>query len=838
MRSRCIPWLAALLLGTTTSAEAQIDILRRARDRAEDVASLPSLNDLLRTDPPLTTSLEDAEGEAAVLDGFEPSVFSPLAEMPRGPGGIFLIAPGSYTFEAQSYCLMAGTYGPREGNGYLYAPLLGPQAGVIRAILARSADQPDIPQEDVQRLLWAIITRTKLTDMPRERQRTAALLLTPQELLSINGYALQTLPNAIRDRLLKDLPAPVRRVLEAENELRRLNTRADASLEDLERVAVLIGVVPPEEDGRYIPSGRWSYHPNGYFIRYLPDTYRRTRIDVYYPESVRIERDEQGRIRSITGGDGSRLEVTYAPRGLVQAAGFAWGEDRPLRAVGFTWQGGAAAARSNVRGWWTKEVTVPNPAWPGAAGWHRRAYTSNPSDAAVRARADLLDLLHYRSALESGLGSDSTPAALQARALAQAAVHVALARSHGVAHRKAHRHGSDAALRLWPNAYGGRLAYWIAPDGTEYDGSFPQPPVPFRPLEPGDGAAVPSVPRQRLGPSGRESKREGDSLDQARRFTNMFSGANEYFGLATDLAGFVGSFIPTQIFSRGLDWGYDKSRGISDGMQGVSAPTYRTGPDLPNPVKIQDYGSWRPWSFAGPPILERVGGPSMGDPYLALVVDSRPGVGLLSHALPQGPVYTGAADYQALARPRRIEFERLPARDGIPAAHAETINDLIETTLALGAMLEALQLSGRRYAAAQGARDAQWTERHAQALIHLKRESGLLMLQWADRADSLQQSAQQAGIREVAISSAQVAAAQQELRAQGFSRVVLEVDRRLGRTAEETEASRQRLLAADPRLVASQPGARFTTAAAEMRAYGAYWSSLPEIAAPWTEGFQ
>lgn len=275
------------------------------------VPKIPSLDKILKREPPITTSLSDAVTEIPFLDDFDPEDLVPMTVLPRGPNGSFLLRPGLFELNAQSYCLEAGTYVPGGGDGYLYAPLKGPWADIVRNILRRSVDHSEIPQRDIQVLLWAIIARTKMSDMSGEMQLTAAKLLTPEEIFEINGGALGLIPEELLDKALERLPPQARQVLEAEARLREMLTETGATFEELERVAVLVGDAPPGEGSREVPRGRWSYHPDGYFIRYFPSSYSRTRVQLHVPGRAQIERDEQGRITLIADGNGNRIETQY-----------------------------------------------------------------------------------------------------------------------------------------------------------------------------------------------------------------------------------------------------------------------------------------------------------------------------------------------------------------------------------------------------------------------------------------------------------------------------------------------------------------------------------------------
>ncbi len=272
---------------------------------------IPGIEDLVDEEPTISTSLLDAQTEIALLDDYAPQQPVAMLTAPRGDLGSFILEPGAYELEAQSYCLRAGTHSPGSGNGYLYAPLKGQREDIIRHILENSVEHPDIPQNQIQVLIWGILARTKLSDMPNEIQSVASRLLTERERRTLNGGALGLIPDGVRRELFAQLPADVRQVFEAEANIRALLTEGNASFEQLERIAVLAGD-PGEGDGsRDVPNGRWSYHPDGYFIRYQPSGYSHTRVEVSVPHPTVIERDTLGRITAIATADGDRIETQY-----------------------------------------------------------------------------------------------------------------------------------------------------------------------------------------------------------------------------------------------------------------------------------------------------------------------------------------------------------------------------------------------------------------------------------------------------------------------------------------------------------------------------------------------
>ncbi|HVK39631.1 MAG TPA: hypothetical protein VNA88_13930 [Candidatus Kapabacteria bacterium] len=246
--------------------------------------ALKGTSSLLEGEPPITTSLDDAKFADPTRDAFTPAPIRSLAELQRTPNGGFVLQPGAWAMQSQSYCLKAGTHGPGGGDGYLYAPPLGPADEIVMTIVRNSVNRPSIAQSSIQQLLWAIIARAKFEDLQTELKATASQLLTPRQLAELNRNALDLVPGPVLDEALDAVPAPLRAIYEAEAELRRMLTSSDGTFADMERVAVLAGAAPLGEGSVEVPSGRWSLHPDGYYVRYIPSGYSSTRVEIWVPQ--------------------------------------------------------------------------------------------------------------------------------------------------------------------------------------------------------------------------------------------------------------------------------------------------------------------------------------------------------------------------------------------------------------------------------------------------------------------------------------------------------------------------------------------------------------------------
>jgi hypothetical protein len=281
-----IPAIFALLVIfiTVSSASAQFGGLGGITNK---IAKKAPVGSLLGGSQPISTSLPDAVWADVSKDGFTPrDPQRSLMTLQRTPNGGFILQPGYYVLVDQSYCLHAGTHGPGGGDGYLYAPPKGSAEDAVISVVRNSVQHPEIQQHDIQLLLWAIVARAKFEDLSHDLKSVAARLLTPRQLAGLNRSALDVLQGGALTDALGGVPAPLRAVAQAEAQLRQMLTSGGSSYAEMERVAVLSGAAPRGPGSQDVPSGRWSLHPDGYYIRYIPSGYQTTRVEIWVPQGT------------------------------------------------------------------------------------------------------------------------------------------------------------------------------------------------------------------------------------------------------------------------------------------------------------------------------------------------------------------------------------------------------------------------------------------------------------------------------------------------------------------------------------------------------------------------
>lgn len=294
---------------------------------------------LFKDKPPITTNWEDVDTKNIKAADFGNNAsYNCLSQMPKYESGGYLLKPGFYEMNNMSFCLKAGAHAVSKGNGYLYAPSLGPMEEVVDALikgfnedmLRSQASNKElisallsIPQRDMQQLLWAIIAKANYKNFPKKLTAIAIKYLTPQQLIKLSNIG-SVAKGALMKEVTNASPA-MRFVVESENKIRNLVDQGVESFEDFERVAVLTGVLP-DISGLNTQRGLWGKiietGPSGeqtYYVRYLPSGYSRTHVQIYVPDDVsQVIYNAVGDIAVPANPGAQRLAQTNVPVGRCE----------------------------------------------------------------------------------------------------------------------------------------------------------------------------------------------------------------------------------------------------------------------------------------------------------------------------------------------------------------------------------------------------------------------------------------------------------------------------------------------------------------------------------------
>lgn len=273
---------------------------------------------------PLSTSLADAIHGETLPASLDPQVFAPLLKLPRTDDGAFILQQGIFEAYLESYSLEPWDPGYARPSAFFPAPIKGRRAKVISDTLKYAELHPDVQQAYIQNLLGLTVYGTDLEKMPAGTQAAAARLLPKETLLQLKGAAQAI---ALGDKILKVLGQHVG----ANNgKATKQITGAVIKEQQIDKqygVTTTIGAVKSSADAAALPDaaprGTWVLMPGGFYVRYLPDGYARTRLQVIVPEAAMEQVDPKKPLTFDptqylavhTGSPAQRLGITLRPVG-------------------------------------------------------------------------------------------------------------------------------------------------------------------------------------------------------------------------------------------------------------------------------------------------------------------------------------------------------------------------------------------------------------------------------------------------------------------------------------------------------------------------------------------
>jgi hypothetical protein len=375
---------------------------------------IPDVSQLLSGQDAVSTTFADAAPNIPFLNDYQPLNVDFLDERPRTASGGYDVPAGSYIFDGRSYCLHAGKHGLVSGTGYQWAPIKGSKAQIIQTILQKSADHLEIPQQEIQQLLWAVQARARFADLSPELRVDAAKLLTPVQILSLNQSAIGVVPEDKLEALIAKVPDPLQAEVQADNSLRSMLT-SNQSYQEMERVAVLPPLNQPITN---LPPVRWSFAPSGVFVWFTPSGYSRTTMVIDVPGAVTLTRDALGRITSVQDRHGNSISVAYntSRNGEASVAGDPQVRLYEIDGIRFVWHQMVAGRQNSA------SQILPLQQWVAVGIPSGNGHAAGFQDAqAVYANAQALGA-QFSSLLSSAHGAHSALGSLIAAAQLQQAV--------------------------------------------------------------------------------------------------------------------------------------------------------------------------------------------------------------------------------------------------------------------------------------------------------------------------------------------------------------------------------------------------------------------------------
>jgi len=809
-----ISFLLALFLAffvPIKPAAAQIKIPKDKIKIPVKTPQLPDLDRWLQEEPPVSTSLPDVIFDIPFLDDFNPPQATSLMFLPMSPGATIPLLPGIWEADFQSYCLKAGTYAPGGGDGYAYAPLKGKQADIVENILKNSVYHPEINQQDIQLLLWAIIARSKLSECDQNLQKTAKVLITPKEYDRLNGGALGKIPAPVLKAALDKLPPAVREVFDAENRIREMVTSSvSAPYGEVERVAIWVGEVLPPPDSREMPEGRWSYVPDGYFIRFFPYGYATTKTQIYYPENFTIETDDDGLITSIADRRETKIQITYDKN--IEPLFWA-GDDRvaglAFKELVLSWAGptGVTESRTIKNSGWVLAGVPTGDGQPESNSSSRFAGAAERYKWSVAHRNQVLELKDKLATVNPELKTMSAETAWSViylgnycEALKQVMADLAASSGNqeGGLPDNSKTELAGLAYRAWMKGLSllanGQLGMATADQTQAVFKDQQIRAIAFSPdLLRAMSLKVPADGDDWATPENFSSGESSKDLETGLKALSLTRELPVYKWVKPQAPKWETESKPKKKTSSGLPE-FIPNKNVAQpgntGRQRLGQSGRKAGSDRGKKAAERTRKVIK-WFSGGTSAASGAAGKLLGagTPYGIPKTMATHTIGgtvrLWGECIDLIAIDPSRSDYTILAVPEPGTFQAVQPGDGVTRTRAQAVNSFLSTGVDLMAKLRAARFSVERCSGARQAGDSQWARRQQENALKYERESGLAMIEAADKMEALVRICESEHVPDTRITPELIESYKITVRQEGFAPEELEALRALNITEEE-----------------------------------------------------
>jgi hypothetical protein len=200
-----------------------------------------------------------------------------IFDLPQSQDGEIILAEGFYQGDFRSYCLQPGTPDPSDRDAYTQVPLSGYRKDIIETILRNSLERPDLSQRNIQLLLWSVVSGSDYNKLTPAVKSTSRQLLSSKQIFALQGGVVGVM-KTIAASLPETGLSPTMRSMKDLFEL------GNSSYEAFEQIAVLRQ--PSVIRNPDYKKEQWYKQDGGYYVRYFPNGYQQTKIQVYVPKGT------------------------------------------------------------------------------------------------------------------------------------------------------------------------------------------------------------------------------------------------------------------------------------------------------------------------------------------------------------------------------------------------------------------------------------------------------------------------------------------------------------------------------------------------------------------------
>ncbi len=195
-------------------------------------------------------------------------------------GELELVPGQSYHFSLESFCVFGKSPRPVKGDGFRISEINGPAKNYLPFIL-ENYSQKEIPQYEMQRLIWGLLSGLKF-DQLSDRDKSILKLFYPDAEARFGNQAIIDVATRVFDEFIPD---SIKSQVDYVRDLKSDFLKYQDNFQELE------SIMAPIESRSPIPLG-WIKTEAGYYIKLTNEgSYTNISVEIYVPDDFAVKED-------------------------------------------------------------------------------------------------------------------------------------------------------------------------------------------------------------------------------------------------------------------------------------------------------------------------------------------------------------------------------------------------------------------------------------------------------------------------------------------------------------------------------------------------------------------
>lgn len=205
----------------------------------------------------------------------------------------------SYEFTLESFCVHAGAVRPIKGDGFFLGDIEGAAKAWLPQILSQYKSK-NMTQNEAQVLIWSLLSGSRFDELNLENRKNLTKIF-PDAAVRFGNSLVE---DSAKSFLLSQIPSEILSAKEKFDDYKNLLQDTKSKYSEIEQI------LSPKSSRLNPISVGWLKHEDGYYIQLKSDGYQKVHVQIYAPESLKLNTYFKPSKHVVLPGEGQRLALS------------------------------------------------------------------------------------------------------------------------------------------------------------------------------------------------------------------------------------------------------------------------------------------------------------------------------------------------------------------------------------------------------------------------------------------------------------------------------------------------------------------------------------------------